>query len=126
MAEVLGRAQYVCRAADAGGQKTVALVSQRLGVIAGGSGDDAALLLIGRKLRKRVARAALLETSGPLQVVELAKNLHAGDFAERNVARARRVVDGVFNAIPCRFDVVKRNHALQMCRKIDNRQLRRP
>ena len=61
--------------------KQFPLISQRLGVIASRRRDHASFFLIGRKLRERVARASLLKTSGALQVVELAKNLHAGDFA---------------------------------------------
>ena len=74
-----------------GNSEQFSLIGERLRVIAGRSRDDAALLLIGRKLRERVARAAFLETSGALQVVELAENLHAGDFAQRNRRRAGRV-----------------------------------
>jgi hypothetical protein len=44
-------------------------------MVAGGRGDDAALFLLRRKLRERVTRAPFLETSGALQIVELAVNL---------------------------------------------------
>ncbi len=57
------------------------LISERLRVITGRSGDDAAFLLIGGQLRECVARAAFLKTSGPLCVVELAENFHARDLA---------------------------------------------
>ena len=59
-----------------------ALIGKGLGVVAGGGRDHAALLLFRRQLREGVARAALLEASGALQVVELAENLHAGDLAQ--------------------------------------------
>ena len=82
-------------------------------MIAGGSRDDAPLLLFGRKLRKRVACAAFLKTSGPLQVVELAENFHAGDLAERDGMPTGRVVDSACDPVAGRFDVFEGDHAVQ-------------
>jgi len=95
-----------------GSSKKFALISERLGMIAGGSRDNAAFFLFIRKLDQRVARAAFLKTSGALQVVELAEDLHAGDLAQRNGWRTRRMEDGAFNALVRGLDVLERDHAL--------------
>src|SRR5687768_17956390 len=44
-----------------------ALIGEGLGVVTGGGGDHAALLLFRRQLREGIARAAFLEASGALQ-----------------------------------------------------------
>ena len=95
-----------------GNPEQFSLVGEGLRVIARRSRNDAPLLLIGWKLRERVARAAFLETSGALQVVELAENFHAGDFAQRNRWRTRRIINRAFNAIARLLDVLKRDHAV--------------
>ena len=90
--------------------KQLPLISKRLSVIASGRGDDAALLLVGRQLCEGIPCTALLKTSRALQVVELAEDLHAGDFAERDGRRARRIVNGPSNAFARRFDVLEGDH----------------
>ena len=81
-------------------------------MIASGGGDDTALLLVGRELSERITRAALLKTSSALQVVELAENFHARDFAECDRGLTRRIINGIGNALTRRFDVVKSDHEL--------------
>jgi hypothetical protein len=81
-------------------------------MIASGGGDDTALLLIGGELRERITRAALLKTSRALQVVELAENFHARDFAERDGIPARRIINRISDALACRFDILKSDHEL--------------
>jgi len=67
--------------------------------------------LIRRKLREGVACAAFLKTSGALEVVELAKDLHARDFAQRNRWRTGRIINGAFDALARRLDILEsHNH----------------
>jgi hypothetical protein len=101
---------------DDGGRNAeqFALISECLCVIAGRCRDDAALLLFGRELGKRLPCAAFLKTSGPLQVVELTENLHAGDFAQRNGMLTGGIINCGSNAITSRFDVFERNHAISI------------
>ena len=73
-----------------GNTEQLSLIGERLRVIASRSGDDAALLLIRRKLNQGVARAALLEASSALQVLEFAENSHTGEVAEWNGMRTGR------------------------------------
>jgi hypothetical protein len=60
------------------------MVGETEGVVAGGSGDDTALLLVLRQAQQRIACAALLERAGALQVVEFAEDPRASDFGERD------------------------------------------
>ena len=69
------------------------------------------LLLIRRQLRQRVTRAALLETSGPLQVVQLAKDIHARGFTQRDRTGARRIVNCIRNPGARRLDVLECDQA---------------
>src|SRR5262249_21721936 len=55
----------------------------RLGVVAGGEGDDAALLLIVAEPRERVVGAAELEGARALEVLALEENLRAGARVDR-------------------------------------------
>ena len=80
-------------------------------MVACGSSDDPALLLIVRQLCKRIARAAFFEASGALQVIQLAENFHASDFTERDGARRRRITNRLRNAFARRFDVLKCDQA---------------
>jgi hypothetical protein len=59
--------------------------------------------------KEGVARAALLETAGALQILQLAKQPHAGDFRKRDRLRARRDVDRARDARPRGLDVSKGN-----------------
>src|SRR4029450_894478 len=95
-----------------GNTKQLALICERLSVITSGGGDDAALLLISGQLRECITRAALLKTSGALQVVELAENFHTRDFAECDRGLTRRIINLIGNALTRGFDVVKSDHKL--------------
>ena len=68
-------------------------------VVARGSGDDAASLLIGIEQSQGIARAALFETAGALQVFEFAIDLQARGLRQRDGKRARRLDDMPRN--PC-------------------------
>jgi hypothetical protein len=76
-------------------------------VIAGRGGDDAFLFLFLRKLGEGVARAALLEAPGALEIIELAINLHPAELAQRDGLCAGRFVNRAFDARGGFFDVVK-------------------
>ena len=75
------------------------------------SGDDPALLLFARQLRKRIPRSAFLEAPGALQVIQLAENFHAGDVAQRNGGRTWGIINRVPNSFARRFDVLKCDQA---------------
>ena len=77
-------------------------------MIAGGGGNDSALLLFGRQLRKRVACAPFLETTSALDSIQLAVNLHPGDFTQRNGMRTRRVENRAFYPFTSRLDILER------------------
>ena len=93
-----------------GNAEQLRVIGDALRVIAGGRGDHAALALLGRQLQQRVARAALLEAAGALQVVELAVDVRAGELRQRDRLDARRVVDAAGDAFPGGFDVGERDH----------------
>jgi hypothetical protein len=80
-------------------------------MIARRSCDHPALLLFLRQLSERVACAAFLKTSGPLQVIQLAENFGPRQFAQRNRRQAWRVVDRIRNAFSRRLDVLKCDQA---------------
>src|SRR5438034_870134 len=89
----------------------LALISECLSMIARRSCDDSALLLFLRQLSERVACAAFLKTSGPLQVIQLAENFGPRQFAQRNRGQAWRVVNRIRNAFSSRLDVLKCDQA---------------
>ena len=62
------------------------------------SDDTAALFLIAQQ-QPRIARAALLETAGAVQVFELTEDLAGSDFRKRNTRRAWRSQNCVANAL---------------------------
>ena len=74
-----------------GNAQQPAMISEAERVIAGGSRDDAALALARVELEQRIARAALLERAGALEVVEFAEDPRARDLGERNGLRAGRL-----------------------------------
>src|SRR5215470_7591506 len=82
-------------------------------MVSGRSGNDSALLLIMRQLRQRVSRPAFLETSCSLQVVEFAENFQAGDFAQGDGRRTRRIINRIRNSFARRFDVLKCDQAFK-------------
>ena len=53
-------------------------------MIPGRRGDNPFLLLLVGELNERVTRPTLLETSGALEVIELAINLHPRELAQRD------------------------------------------
>ena len=86
------------------------MVGDPLCMVAGGRRDHAALALFGRELQERVARAALLEAAGALQVVELAVDMRAGEPRQRYRFNARREVDAARDAFTRSFDVGESDH----------------
>src|SRR4029434_1484195 len=80
-------------------------------MVARRSGNDSTLVLVARQLCQRIARAPFLEASRALQVVELAENLHAGDLAQRNGGRTRRIINSVRSAFARGCDVLKCDQA---------------
>src|SRR5437870_9945540 len=93
----------------------MALVSERLSVVAGGRSGDAAFFLVVGQLREGIARAAFLETSGALQVVELAVDLHAADLAQCDGRRTWRIEDRAGDTFARGSNVIERDHARGMC-----------
>src|SRR6185436_13849185 len=63
-----------------------------------------------RELQQRVARAALLEAPGALQIVELAVDVRAGELRQRNRFDAGRVVDAARDPKARSFDVGEGDH----------------
>ena len=68
---------------DGNGQQA-GVIGNALCVIAGRRRDHAPFAGFVRKLQQRVARAALLETAGALQIVELAIDPRAGELRQWN------------------------------------------
>ena len=69
----------------------------RLRVVAGRKGDDAAAALVGREARQRVVGAAELEGAGALQVLALEEQLGAGPRVDRARGGDRRAVGDAGN-----------------------------
>jgi hypothetical protein len=90
--------------------KLAGVVGHALRVISGRGRDHALGAFFGAEREQLVQRAALFESAGPLQVVELQIDLVGGGFGKRRRKRARRKVDGVANAAQGRLDVVESNH----------------
>ena len=76
-------------------------------------GDDARTRLRRRQLRQRVARAAFLETARALEIFLFAKNMRAGQFAQRGGFRAGRVRHRAQQTCMGGDDFRQRNHAVQ-------------
>src|SRR6266545_2975333 len=70
---------------------------QRLGVVAGRDGDDAALLLIGRERRQLREDPARLERPGLLEQLRLEESAPAEGRAERLRREERRAVEAAAN-----------------------------
>jgi hypothetical protein len=94
-----------------GNAEELRVIGDSLRVIAGGRGDHAASSLLRRQLQQGVARAALLEAAGALQVIELAVDMRAGELRQRNRFDARRVIDATGDAVAGSLDVGERHHA---------------
>jgi hypothetical protein len=75
-------------------------------VIASGRSDDAALPLVRGQQFQSIARPALLETPGPLEILEFAVNLEPGRFGEWNRQWAGRLHDMPSQADRRGFDVL--------------------
>ena len=78
-------------------------------MIAGGCGDHTAGPLGGLEQKQRVAGSTFLEAAGPLEQVELAPDLAAGEVGERDARRAGGAVDARPDAVVSLTDVVERN-----------------
>ena len=81
-------------------------------MIASRGRDYSAFFLLRGQLRERIACAAFFEASGALQVVQLAKNLHAGELTQRDRCPTGRVVDCPLDSFPSSLDITKRDHAV--------------
>ncbi len=92
---------------DDGGRdvEALAMVGDRLGVVAGGHGDDAARA--GGRVEgcKLVERAALLERVGDLQVLVFDVDIGAGDRRERRVRQHGRAQDRPGDGAAGRLDI---------------------
>ena len=86
------------------------VVGHALGVISGRGRDHALGTFFGAQREQLVQRAALFESAGSLQVVELQIDLVGGGLGKRLRTRAGRKVDGVANAAQGRLDVVESDH----------------
>ena len=75
------------------------VIGDGLGMISRGSADDAALLFFGAEQKNFVERAAFLVGAGHLQIFELEIDLLTGGCRELGGIRARRIVDGIANAV---------------------------
>src|SRR5690606_18341395 len=84
------------------------VVGDRLRVVAGAHGDDAAPPLVGGEREELVERAALLEGGGELQVLELEEDLRAREARERAAVDERRRFDGPGDAPRRRLHVGER------------------
>lgn len=72
--------------------------------------DNSALLLISRQLGQRIARAAFLETAGPLLVIELGENFHSRELAQRDRFRTGGIIDRAVDAFSGGFDICECDH----------------
>ena len=84
-----------------------AVIGQRLGVVAGRGGDDTALALIGIQQQQTVQRAALLEATGEVQVVELDPDLGPGQLGQAPGVPRRGMIDLTPDALAGGLDIGK-------------------
>ncbi len=70
------------------------MISERLGVIAGRRGDDAAVALLLAHQQQAVQGAALLVGAGELEIFELDVDGRAGAFGQGPAEQGRRLHDG--------------------------------
>ncbi len=87
-----------------------AVIGDALRVVARRGGDDAATARLRRQPQQRIARAALLEAAGALQVIELAENVRAGELRQRDRFDARRQVHAAGDPRARRLDVGEGQH----------------
>ncbi len=88
------------------------MAGDRLGVVAGGHGDDAALALLGRQQRQAVGGAALLECAGDLEIVEFQHHLGAGQAGDGRIGNHRGAYHPPGDPLGRLLDVLKRDHSL--------------
>ena len=81
------------------------MVGHRLRTVAGRHRDDAAPALVGRERGELVARAALLERVGDLQVLVFDEDLGAGQRGQPRRRQHRRAQHGIFNDFARRTNV---------------------
>ncbi len=85
------------------------VVGHGLGVISGAGSDHAAPLLIVTQQQNPVERTAFFEGSGPLQIIQLEKDLLTGNLGERGRELARREIDEIANSLFCFFYLIEGN-----------------
>jgi len=76
-------------------------------VVPSGGRDHSSLLRLLRQHHQSIARPALLEAAGPLQVFHFAIHLHPRFLGERNAQGTRRIQDRALDADGSRFYVLK-------------------
>src|SRR4051812_39825646 len=81
------------------------MIGQSQSVVPGRGGDHSALSLGSIQLKQGIARAAFFKTARALEMFELAKNIHASGFRQRD--RARRWRDPAFDAQRGRLNISK-------------------
>jgi len=91
------------------------VISDGLGMIAGGRSDDSARTLFVRQLKQLVERAALFVGGGELQVLELQPDLRADDFGQGLADQHRSADDGALDARGGSADVVDRRRLHHRC-----------
>ncbi len=79
------------------------MVGHGLGMIAGAGGDHSAPLLILAQQQNPVERTALFEGSGPLQIIQLEKDLLTGHLGESGRELARGEIDEIADSLFCLF-----------------------
>ncbi len=85
------------------------VVGHGLGVISGAGSDHAAPLLLVTQQQNPVKRTAFFEGPGPLQIIQLQKDLLTGNLGERGRELARREIDEIANSLFCFFYLIERN-----------------
>ena len=85
------------------------VVGHGLGVISGAGSDHAAPLLIITQQQNPVECSPFFEGAGPLQIIQLQKNLLTGNLGERGRELARREVNEIANSLFCFFYLIEGN-----------------
>jgi len=77
------------------------MVGHGLSMIAGAGGDHSAPLLIFAQQENPVERTSLFEGSGPLQIIQLEKDLLTGHLGESCRELARGKIDEIADSLFC-------------------------
>ena len=93
---------------DAGNVEDLAGEGDRLRVVPGREGDDAAAPFVGGEARKRVVGAAELEGAGALEVLALEEQAGAGPRIHRARRGGRSLVSGAGDLFRGALDVIER------------------